>query len=301
MRGIEFKLALLAMLLLQVLFSCEDDVSKTPELTDISIKTPPSKVDYYVGDVLDLTGLVVTLHMDNGKTKDVNFADFSNKGIFCYPENGEELSIESDVVKIMDAVTKKSAEQIISTEYYSCIEGYLKTSAHTVQRTTESEVVYDEESVTHRGYVFKPLKDITIKEIGGMIAKTGAYKVEMFKFEDTGWDNMTIDETLLIDTITVDNTESFIYKGLNTDIYLQANQRYLIRYFNQDHSSVYDVGMGYGSGDYISFPLQINDIEIELPYYSYANIIDNEIWLSSYGTFDQGILRGLPDFKYKLN
>lgn len=301
MKNICFRLPFLAILALTILSSCQEDVLEPAGLKSITIKTPPAKVDYYVGDILDLTGLVVTLHMDNGESEDINFADFSDKGIYCYPENGEELTIESGIVEIMEAVSKKSTEQIIKVNYYTCIENYLNSNTYTVQRTTESDISYDENYATHRGYIFKPLKDIAITAIGGMIAKSGNYKIEIFKFDDTSWDPMAISENLLVDTITIDNTESFLYKSLETNINLRANQRYLVRYFNNDHSSVYDIGLGNAADEYISFPLQTQDIEIEIPYYSYAYFIDNEVYLSSYGTFNQGIMRGLPDFKYKPN
>ena len=99
MRKISIESILTVILSVIVLLSCqkddepkpEDDELKPAELSSILIKTAPIKVDYYVSDVLDLSGLVITLVMDNDESEDVAFLDFEIRGITCSPINGTEL------------------------------------------------------------------------------------------------------------------------------------------------------------------------------------------------------------------
>jgi len=96
------------------IISCDEDDTKSVELISISIKTAPIKVDYYEGEISDLSGLVVTFNMDNGETEDIAFSDFASKGITCSPDNGTELTAESTVVIITDAKTGKVVSQAIT-------------------------------------------------------------------------------------------------------------------------------------------------------------------------------------------
>ena len=45
-----------------------DPLPSTPILVSISVTTPPTKLSYFVGDTLDITGLVVTASYSDGKT-----------------------------------------------------------------------------------------------------------------------------------------------------------------------------------------------------------------------------------------
>ena len=89
---------LAAMISVCTLMSCRQNDLKSTELSSISVKTPPSKIEYIVGEVLDLSGLVVELSWDNGISEDVAFSDFTNKGIICAPANGTVLALSSDEV-----------------------------------------------------------------------------------------------------------------------------------------------------------------------------------------------------------
>lgn len=60
--------------------------------TDLTINTPPSKVEYTEGDKLDLSGLVVTLTDKQNNSINVEFKDFDKYNIKSYPENGKELT-----------------------------------------------------------------------------------------------------------------------------------------------------------------------------------------------------------------
>ncbi|MDK7191676.1 bacterial Ig-like domain-containing protein [Bifidobacterium sp. UMB1197] len=61
--------------------------------TSMTVTSQPSKLNYTEGEKLDLTGLVVTLTDDNGKTKEVKPADFTANNIKATPENGTELKV----------------------------------------------------------------------------------------------------------------------------------------------------------------------------------------------------------------
>lgn len=62
-------------------------------VTKIEVKTEPTKLEYIEGQSLDLTGLVVTLTDNFGKTKNVKFEDFANNGIIAEPSNGTALTV----------------------------------------------------------------------------------------------------------------------------------------------------------------------------------------------------------------
>ncbi len=76
-----------SMLILFALVSCSKDDSRKVELDNISIKTAPLKVNYYTSEVLDLTGLEITLEFDNGTTQDHVYADFVSEDITTFPES----------------------------------------------------------------------------------------------------------------------------------------------------------------------------------------------------------------------
>lgn len=59
---------------------------------NISIKSAPTKLEYYEGDTLDLSGLEVTLSMNNGVIKDVKLVDFAINELYCVPSNGSIIS-----------------------------------------------------------------------------------------------------------------------------------------------------------------------------------------------------------------
>ena len=62
-------------------------------MTGISVKTQPATMTYTVGQLLDLSGLVVTLAYDNSTTVDVPFANFGSYAINVSPLNGFALTV----------------------------------------------------------------------------------------------------------------------------------------------------------------------------------------------------------------
>jgi len=65
--------------------------TNTKTVTNIAIKTQPSKLDYTHGNTLDLAGLMVTLTNDDSTTEDVAAANFADKNITATPAAGDNL------------------------------------------------------------------------------------------------------------------------------------------------------------------------------------------------------------------
>jgi len=81
-------------------------------VTDIAIKTQPTKLTYKQNDKLDLTGLVVTLTHDDKTTEDVTAANFADKNITTDPSVGSNLVYPTNngqLVKIIyGSITKNT-------------------------------------------------------------------------------------------------------------------------------------------------------------------------------------------------
>lgn len=178
------------------------------------------------------------------------------------------------------------------------LEGFLNNNPKiSVIKTTFAYGTYNEYYSTDRGYIFKPLNNIKITAVGGKIAGYGTFKIELF--HGLPWNK----ETLMIDSIKINNTSVFQFKNINPGLTLNANEVYIIRYFNINHNFVYDAGLGYGQSDstnIIKFPLTIKDIQILSPYYTYSNLYNGNYYTINEGDYNEGKFRGLVDFKYEL-
>ena len=70
-----------------MLFSCENDTYQEKTLVNVEIATQPIKKTYNIGDVFDITGMLVTAFFDDGSiepvdiTSDMLIYDFTNAGI----------------------------------------------------------------------------------------------------------------------------------------------------------------------------------------------------------------------------
>lgn len=63
-------------------------------IEEIKVTTPPNKMEYYAGEDLDLTGIVVTAFYNNGDTVDITSSCTFN------PADGDVLTAENSVVEI---------------------------------------------------------------------------------------------------------------------------------------------------------------------------------------------------------
>jgi len=102
--------------LVAIISSCSKDDAEPAELSSLTVKTAPLKTDYKVGETLDLSGLVVTLKMDDGTAIDMNISDFTAEGITCTPANESIISISTSSVKITHTASSKNVSQSISVE-----------------------------------------------------------------------------------------------------------------------------------------------------------------------------------------
>ncbi len=111
-----------AIIFLLFVISCEKEEPKSVEVNSISIKESPKVVEYYNGEKLDLSGLVVSLSFVDGTVEDIHFVDFINKEITCLPENGAALTEESTMVTITHTLSGQTTNQVITIIALSDIE-----------------------------------------------------------------------------------------------------------------------------------------------------------------------------------
>ena len=76
----------------------DNEEPATLTIASITVKTQPTNTSYIEGQMLDLTGLVITLTYDNGTSEDVTYSatNFTDKGITVNPANGVQLSMASN-------------------------------------------------------------------------------------------------------------------------------------------------------------------------------------------------------------
>jgi PGF-pre-PGF domain-containing protein len=90
-------------------------VTEVPVIvTDISVKTAPTKLTYTEDETLNLQGLVITLKKSNSTTEDVAFVNLESKGITVNPTNGTVLATTNKLVTINHTESGKSTTQAIT-------------------------------------------------------------------------------------------------------------------------------------------------------------------------------------------
>ena len=96
-RIIFFTFLLLCSSSIIIISSCNKD-EVALEVTNLALKNAPTNMNYYEGDILDLSGLIITLTMDNGESKDIAFKNFEKEGITCFPINGTKITEKTTVI-----------------------------------------------------------------------------------------------------------------------------------------------------------------------------------------------------------
>ncbi|WP_405293244.1 bacterial Ig-like domain-containing protein [Algibacter sp. Ld11] len=96
-----------------VLFSaCDsDDDASSSNISRVSMKTQP-QLDYVLGDLLNLTDMVITLDK-GGNSIDISFSDFASEGITTEPENGKSLDFSDTSVIVKIGESGKGLTQTI--------------------------------------------------------------------------------------------------------------------------------------------------------------------------------------------
>ena len=127
------------------------------KLVSVTIKTPPTKTTYAVGDKLDLNGLVVTLNMNDGTERDVAFADFGEYNITTSPAHEAELRASDTVTITADGKSVHQDITMISSFTYVDLNEEQQSVIATVINS-KKETLSD--SVTNGWYIV--LSDITL-------------------------------------------------------------------------------------------------------------------------------------------
>ncbi len=83
-------------------------------VTNITVKTAPDKTTYNEGEMLDLTGFVITMNRSDGSTEDVALIDFESKGLIISLANGIKLGTSHTKVTITHTASGETVEQAIT-------------------------------------------------------------------------------------------------------------------------------------------------------------------------------------------
>lgn len=94
-----------------ICLSCKEKIPN--DLFCLAITEPPYKIEYYEGDTLILSGLIVTLVKLNGTEEDIYFSEFDKRGLICSPNSGSLLTKENEVIEITHFESNISVKQAI--------------------------------------------------------------------------------------------------------------------------------------------------------------------------------------------
>ena len=81
-------------------YTAAQNITVNAVVTHIIIQNMPAKIEYYDGELLDLSGLAVTLVKSDDTVDHVLLADFAAQGITTEPVNGARLSTSNTSVVI---------------------------------------------------------------------------------------------------------------------------------------------------------------------------------------------------------
>jgi hypothetical protein len=103
------------------------------DVKSLSITTQPSKLSYFFGETLDLTGIAVLITFQDDTTQAVPFEQMEDFGLQTIPNHGESLNILHNSTKVKvyyldkEALTNTLTVAIPDQENPSYPEGYPKT------------------------------------------------------------------------------------------------------------------------------------------------------------------------------
>lgn len=150
---------------------------------------------------------------------------------------------------------------------------------------------------SEEGLVFKPVRDIRIYSVGCKVGATGTYKIQIHKIRPFA--RYAELDTLLQETVTINNINDFQYKDLSKELLLAKDQEYVIHYYSTSGSSIYNaIYKNWDrTGATTLLPLTRDGVTIEGHFYNYY---DKTGFLFRYSAQDAGnAFRGLVDFKYR--
>ncbi|CAZ94282.1 carbohydrate binding domain-containing protein [Zobellia galactanivorans] len=100
-------------------------ISVTNNVVELEVKTK-AKANYVDGQKIDLTGMVVTLVMEDGTKEDVAFDDFGTE-IQTVPMNGDIVSVDDSEVMVSYVSTKAKVAQDIEVVPFAPLSGVVTT------------------------------------------------------------------------------------------------------------------------------------------------------------------------------
>lgn len=186
-----------------------------PSITGITIKTPPTKIEYSEGDKFDPTGLVITASYDKGGVpKDISYD--GNESAFTFsPDLNTDLKISDEIVTITyadksttqeisvsESATKSVTYKQSSTSAASVSSGTAPTGSsvtfsNTYTNNKEQLTKGNTMTYTLKGYAGKTITGITLSMKSNSSGGTGTFsmkagtttlaEIESAQFKDKSW------------------------------------------------------------------------------------------------------------------
>ncbi|NJN27253.1 MAG: hypothetical protein HC819_15365 [Cyclobacteriaceae bacterium] len=92
----------------------EYDLMPDNLVADIEVNSPPDKMEFYEGDILDLSGFSIIITFEDGSSKIVEPDKFEKNRIRATPANGSALTLDIDKITFTHLTSKSTCEQSIS-------------------------------------------------------------------------------------------------------------------------------------------------------------------------------------------
>jgi len=176
-------------------------------LDNIEIKESGRK-DYVLDEIMDISGLIVTLNYESGKTKDVAFSDFEDNSLTCVPENGSIITVASNGYTITHSISGKNVIQYLNLGFVKDIEDnsyntvkigdqvWMAKNLKTTKYNNGSEISLVEDNTTWTNLTTEAYSwynnSTAVQEAYGILYNF--YAVETNKLCPEGWHVPTYDE-----------------------------------------------------------------------------------------------------------
>jgi IPT/TIG domain len=280
-------------ILLTLSISCNEDGDEIDRPTIISIS--PNKAP--AGKLVTIEGTNFSLSkFDN----DVEFNDIKASALEC-TRTSIVVKVPSGAttgpvkIKVKGKGEAISANNFIVTDCSECgvIEKFILSGQCSVEPINATRLTYSSDMASKRGFNFTMDKKSRLKSIGGFFRKPGTYTLELLRW------GMGL-TPFYTTTITVDDTENFVFTDVDTNIeLLPYPAQYLIRYCDEDHSSVYDVYAYVPNSNGFFQPFDFGEVNLQSIYYYYLTDCTKPSDVS--GWQNQIVfMRGVVDFKYEV-
>lgn len=109
---------------LLLITSCKKEESKPIKLVQIEIKSEPFKTSYFLGESLNLEGLIISVTLENGTVEDWTLNDFNKKDIQVEPGNGEVLKQVPIEIEISHSLSEFSRKIVLDCETVADADNY---------------------------------------------------------------------------------------------------------------------------------------------------------------------------------